>query len=301
MNIVSVLKILISKCKLPILGFIGITFAIFCVIIAHSSKKQETYIEPPTTTYADSIAGIGIVEPQSEFISISTELSGVLREMNVKVGDKVEKGDPLFSLDQRDIDSQIQILNASLGIANAQFLDASAQFSIVESIDDKRAVSKEDFYKRKYAQDIAEARVKEISAQLAQAQITKDRLITRAPIKGEILEVNIHPGEFASTGALATPLIVMGDIDVLYLRVEIDEENAVNINVNAPAKGMLRGASNEAIDLSFVRIEEYVRPKQNLAASAQRVDTRVMKVIYSIQKTKHRILVGQQMDVYIMQ
>jgi hypothetical protein len=62
---------------------------------------------------------------------------------------------------------------------------------------------------------------------------------------------------------------------------------------------MLRGQPDRVFPLTFVRFEPYVRPKQNLATLGQRVDTRVMRVIYALPDTKERLLVGQQMDVYI--
>ncbi|MFN5382572.1 MAG: efflux RND transporter periplasmic adaptor subunit [Alphaproteobacteria bacterium] len=293
--------IFIKNWKLPLIALVGICFALYSVISLRSADKHEISISPPIAPYQNAIAGIGIVEPKSEIISISTELAGVLREMHVKVGDSVKKGDPLFSLDQRDVDAQIAILNASLEVANAQLLDAAAQFEIVKSMDDRRAVAKEDFYKRKYAEQIAAAKIQEIQAQLNQAHTTKERMTVLSPITGEILEVNIRPGEYASTGNLSTPLIVMGDMQTLNLRVEIDEENAGRINANSEATGMLRGDPDNHLNLKFIRFEEYIRGKQNLAVAGQRVDTRVIRVIYEIQNPNKKIRAGQQMDVYIAQ
>ncbi|MFN8912278.1 MAG: efflux RND transporter periplasmic adaptor subunit [Alphaproteobacteria bacterium] len=293
--------IFIKNWKLPVIALVGICFALYSVISLRSADKHEISISPPIAPYQNAIAGIGIVEPKSEIISISTELAGVLREMHVKVGDSVKKGDPLFSLDQRDVDAQIAILNASLEVANAQLLDAAAQFEIVKSMDDRRAVAKEDFYKRKYAEQIAAAKIQEIQAQLNQAHTTKERMTVLSPITGEILEVNIRPGEYASTGNLSTPLIVMGDMQTLNLRVEIDEENAGRINANSEATGMLRGDPDNHLNLKFIRFEEYIRGKQNLAVAGQRVDTRVIRVIYEIQNPNKKIRAGQQMDVYIAQ
>ncbi|MCE2993565.1 MAG: efflux RND transporter periplasmic adaptor subunit [Candidatus Jidaibacter sp.] len=293
--------IFIKNWKLPVIALVGICFALYSVISLRSADKHEISISPPIAPYQNAIAGIGIVEPKSEIISISTELAGVLREMHVKVGDSVKKGDPLFSLDQRDVDAQIAILNASLEVANAQLLDAAAQFEIVKSMDDRRAVAKEDFYKRKYAEQIAAAKIQEIQAQLNQAHTTKERMTVLSPITGEILEVNIRPGEYASTGNLSAPLIVMGDMQTLNLRVEIDEENAGKINANSEAKGMLRGDPDNDLNLKFIRFEEYIRGKQNLAVAGQRVDTRVIRVIYEIQNPNKKIRAGQQMDVYIAQ
>jgi len=49
-----------------------------------------------------------------------------------------------------------------------------------------------------------------------------------------------------------------------------------------------------------VRFEPYVIPKKSLTGdSTERVDTRVLQVIYSIRDGGPSVYVGQQMDVYI--
>lgn len=294
-----ILKILKKNWKLPLIAVFAICFALISVFSRPSVTVHQPLVTPPSSSYVHAIAGIGTIEPKSETISVSTEIPGIVREVYVKVGDKVDINAPLFSLDQRDIEAQIAILESSLTVAKAQLADLTAQFSIVSAIKDKRAISKDDFNRRKYAMQIAAAKIDEISAQLKQAKIFKERMTVKSPIKGEILEINIRPGEYASTGALAYPLMIMGDMETIHVRVEIDEENAARIHPENPAKAMLRGKPNKPYPLTFVRFEPYVRPKQNLAPSGQRVDTRVLRIIYALPDKKDRFFVGQQMDVYI--
>ena len=62
-----------------------------------------------------------------------------------------------------------------------------------------------------------------------------------------------------------------------------------------------RGRSDLKIPLTFTRVEPYVVPKKSLTGAAtERVDTRVLQVVYSFQQPKDfRVYAGQQMDVYI--
>ena len=63
----------------------------------------------------------------------------------------------------------------------------------------------------------------------------------------------------------------------------------------------IKGDTKNPVPLTFVRVEPYVIPKTSLTgASTERVDTRVLQVIYSLQRPKTTpIYVGQQVDVYI--
>ncbi|MGE4349405.1 MAG: efflux RND transporter periplasmic adaptor subunit [Candidatus Berkiella sp.] len=285
--------------KLPLFSLFALLFALITVIAREPAPKKEPITMPPVGQFASNLSGIGVVEPASEIISIGTEIGGVVRQVHVKVGDTVKKGALLFSLDQRDIDAQINILESALEVAKVQAEDAKAQFAIVKDITDTRAVAKDDYNHRKYSAELATARISETQARLKQARITKERLNTKAPIDGQILSINVRPGEFANAGPLNEPLIRMGDTQTLHVRVEIDEENAMWVKKSAPAKGLLRGDPKNAIPLKFVRFEPYIRPKQNLAVSGQRVDTRVLQIIYEIALKQSHGFVGEQMDVYI--
>ena len=284
--------------KLPFLALVAIGFAIFFVGTKPKPPVKDI-TPPPQAENAQSVAGIGVVEPKSELISIGVELPGVVRKVFVKVGDQVKLGEPLFALDQREVDAQIKTLEAQLASAKVQAQDTAAQFAIVNGVKDKRAIARDDFNRRKFASELAISRIEEIEAQLAQARTTKDRQTIKAPVAGQVLEVEVRPGEFATAGALATPLIRLGDVSTLHVRTEIDEQYARKITPEMTAKGFARGDTKDAVPLTFVRFEPYVRPKQNLAVAGQRVDTRVLQVIYALPPEHTGIYVGQQMDVFV--
>ncbi len=68
----------------------------------------------------------------------------------------------------------------------------------------------------------------------------------------------------------------------------------------APAVATVRGNRDLKTDLQFVRIEPYVVPKRSLTGeSTERVDTRVLQVLYSFDRDALPVYVGQQMDVFI--
>lgn len=285
--------------KLPLIGAAGLVFALVSVLGRPESKAHEPLVTPPTTSFSTQVAGIGVVEPKSEVINLGVELPGVVRQVQVAVGDDVKRGAPLFALDQREVDAQIVTLEASLVSSRVQAADAEAQYALIASVKDKRAVAKDEVNRRQFAKQLAQARVKEIEAQLQQAKTTKQRLMVKAPIDGRVLELNVRPGEYAVAGVLAAPLMRMGDVSTLHVRVEVDEENAARIRPDSKAEGLFRGDTTTRIPLTFVRFEPYVRAKQNLAAAGQRVDTRVLQIIYALPEDLSDRFVGQQMDVFV--
>ena len=56
------------------------------------------------------------------------------------------------------------------------------------------------------------------------------------------------------------------------------------------------------VPIEYVRTEPLVIPKRSLTGSvSERVDTRVMQVIYSVDPNVLGAAVGQQVDVYIVE
>src|SRR6185436_8548510 len=104
----------------------------------------------------------------------------------------------------------------------------------------------------------------------------------------------------AQAGPLGTPLIVLGDTRRMHVRVDVDENDAWRIRPDAAAEASLRGNSSLKTPLTFVRIEPYVIPKRSLTGeSTERVDTRVLQVLYKFPRAALPVYVGQQMDVFI--
>lgn len=148
--------------------------------------------------------------------------------------------------------------------------------------------------------DRARAAVDEARARVEQTRVELERLTVRAPLDATVLQHNVRLGEFANVGVAATPLMLLGNIDRLHIRTDIDENDAWRFKRDAKAFASVRGNSSLTTNLQFVALEPYVIPKRSLTGeSTERVDTRVMQVIYSFDLGELPLYVGQQMDVFI--
>jgi len=303
------------KYTLPILAAAGFLFATYTVISSNKPIPVAPAVAPPSSApFKSFIAGAGIVEPKSQNIAIGTPLAGIVKTVDVKVGDKVKAGAPLFYLDDRDTRAELAVkladlakARADVGIENASLTDTKSLSDLAEAVTDRRAISSEELLKRRNALlissaklDSAKALVQQAEAALADTQTTLARLVVQAPVDGEVLQVNIRPGEFAQAGALNTPLLVLGNLDQLHVRVDIDENDAWRFDKNSKAVAFLRGNRNFKADLILAYVEPYVVPKKSLTGdSTERVDTRVLQALYSFERSQLPVYVGQQMDVFI--
>ncbi len=166
--------------------------------------------------------------------------------------------------------------------------------------------SKEELRRREFAHRVAEARVLKLKAdqpviesQIAQVQTEIDLLTVRAPRAATVLQINIRAGEYANVSA-PEPLMMLGDVEKLQVRADVDEQNAPLFEVGQPAVAFLKGTTQNAMPLRFVRVEPFVVPKRSLTGdSLERVDTRVLQIIYELDRPAIPLYVGQQVDVFI--
>jgi HlyD family secretion protein len=344
---------MIRKFLLPLLAVGGVTFAIWTVVTSSQPiPPAPPVVQPSQAPFASFVAGAGIIEASTENIAVGTPVSGVVTEIFVRVGQTVQIGNPLFKLDDRNLRAELAVRQTALqqakerlarlkGMprpeeipeaqarvkeAEASVADAKNQLDLAESVRDKRAISEDQVLRRRYAVQVAEAKLAQARAQLAllkagswkpdidvakaevaaaEAQVKAtetdiERLTVQALVLGQVLQVNIRPGEFAQAGMLQTPLVMLGDVERLHVRVDVDENDAWRVRSDAPAVAYVRGNREIKTPLQFVRTEPYIVPKRSLTGDAtERVDTRVLQILYSFDRGDLPVYVGQQMDVFI--
>ncbi len=136
------------------------------------------------------------------------------------------------------------------------------------------------------------------------------RYTVKAPSDGEVLELNVAVGDYASpngvyntyTRGYSVPVRLGAKTDELQVRAFIDEILLAKLPPIKDLKGIMfiRG-TNISIPLKFVAVEPYVTPKIELSnETTERVDVRVLPVIFRFKKPKDvNIYPGQLVDIYL--
>jgi multidrug resistance efflux pump len=148
--------------------------------------------------------------------------------------------------------------------------------------------------------EVARSDVRLAQAQVESIKTSLERTIVRAPMDGEVLQLNVRLGQYAAF-AWKEPMVVLGDIHRLHVRVDIDENDLPYFSTTSEAVATLKGRPRVRFPLRLVYVEPYVIPKQSLTGyNSERVDTRVLQVIYELPEDRAvEVYVGQQMDVYL--
>ena len=292
---------MMRKFLVPLFALAGLALAIITVIqnddaAAVVSAPSPTAIAP----YASYVEGTGLTEASTGNIAIGTPVSGIVTTIAVTWGEKVAAGAPLFAIDDRDVRARLLPAEANVNQAEADLAKTKNLLKVAGGLAIGSSISKVDLDNRRYDVAIKEAAVSAAEAQVKRLKIELGRHTVRAPVAGRVLQINTRVGEFALSGALNPPLMLFGDDSLLYLRVNIDEDDAWRVRAGAPAVAFVRGNPNLKTPLKFVRFEPYVIPKPTLTGSStERSDMRVLQVIYRFDHAALPVYAGQEMDAFI--
>jgi HlyD family secretion protein len=271
-------------------------------------------VAPSLSPYKNYIGASGILEPSSKSISVGSQVSGIVNKLNVEVGNQVKEGDILFSLEKNQILDEILVKQSLVEQAKAGFnqakislKDALDKLALIKNFMSDPILSKEEVLIRKNnvllmeaALKTAEKNLKTTESQLKAIQTLLSLHDIKAPITGEILQINVKKGEYITQIASATPNILLGDTVHFHVRVDIDENEAWRFEEKQAAVAVVRGNPSLSIPLTYVYSEPYIIPKKNLTGeSTERIDVRVFQVLYRFKPLKMVTKIGQQMDVYI--
>lgn len=283
---------------LALVGLVGLV--VFVRANTSMAPMPAPLSTPPEKPFANSIGASGIVEAIRENTSLGVPFAGLVTEVSAEVWQKVTQGDVLLKLDDRELRAQLTSQRAEVKLREAELQRSQRKHDRLAKMVASAAVAREDIETSVDDLLVAKATVEKARSVLTETEQKLERFTVRAPITGTILQVNIRAGEHTTPGGNNAP-IVLGSTEELQIRVDVDEQLAPRVRPGAKAIAYRKGETQNAIPLTFVRIEPYIVPKRSLTgSSSERVDTRVLPVIFSfINKADRKTYVGQQVDVFI--
>jgi HlyD family secretion protein len=285
------------------LSIIGILAGLVAAYLFGIERKaQPPVFKPVSSPYDSAIYANGIIESDQSSganINIYPEVSGPITQVLVREGQTVSAGTLLFTIDDSVQRATVELAEANLKAARDQYGKRRAAYDI-----DPKSISKDVL-------DTAEDAVIQTAATLKAANALLQKYSVKALVDGVVLAVNAATGSYVSSqGAFDAytegfdPLVVMGaPQDHLAVRCYVDEilVSRLPSHWHIRAQMSIRGTDIK-VPLEFVRVQPYVSPKIELSNQRQeKVDLRVLPVIFRFEKKDAPVYPGQLVDVYIGQ
>ncbi len=186
------------------------------------------------------VTATGTLQPTNK-VDVGSELSGILKSVQVDYNDRVKVGQVLATLDTSKLEAQVTQSKAVLESAKAKVLQAQAtvmetrskltQFQKVRELSNNKVPSQAELDAAEAAFERAKADEASAKAAVSQAQATLEvnetdlsKSVIRSPINGVVLARSIEPGQTVAASFTAPVLFTLAeDLTKMELHVNVDE------------------------------------------------------------------------------
>lgn len=205
--------------------------------------------------------------------TVSSKITGRVREVLIEEGQRVEAGEVMATLDPIDADAQRDLADAQLGAARSQALGVRAQLVEAEANATRLSslVKQQLVSRAQYEQAVAQR--DSLRAQLATSQhnadvaaqqlrisgIGLDNTVVRAPFAGVVTAKAAQPGEIVSPlsaggGFTRTGIGTIVDMDSLEVEVEVGEAFIGRVTPKMPVEAVLNAYPDWKIPAEVIAI-----------------------------------------------
>lgn len=191
-----------------------------------------------------SVDAVGEVFAEN-LVDVGTRATGQIKELYVKVGDKVNVGDKIAQIDDKVQQNTLEQKVAELGSLEARRNSAQVAYNTAKSqynrelgLFKNQATSKENLENAKNALFSAEASLKEADAKITQSKIAVDiakqdlgytNII--APFSGTVVSVPVEVGQTLNAVQSAPTVAQIADLGKMEIKMEVSEADIGQIKV----------------------------------------------------------------------
>ena len=163
--------------------------------------------------------------------AFGSQLSGIVEEINVTVGSKIERGDVIARIDSRGLEAQLAQARAQVSVLEQEVQRAEVELARVQQLDIEQLVARTDVEDRTLDLADARARLEKVRRDSAVVETDLAYAVIRAPISGTVASVSIRRGETVAASFSTPTFVTIIDDDALELVAMVDETDIGNVDV----------------------------------------------------------------------
>jgi RND family efflux transporter MFP subunit len=164
----------------------------------------------------------------AESSQVSPQVSGLIMETPVNVGDTVKAGAVIARLDDRDVRARLAQATATLQQAQATATNAKAQMERSTALAQTGLISASDLQTVTTQLATANAQVAQAEAQVTVAQQQLNDTVVHAPFRGHVSARPVAAGEYVTTASTIATIV---QIQPLKLELQVGEADAAKITI----------------------------------------------------------------------
>jgi HlyD family secretion protein len=278
----------------------------FVVSVGHTPAMASAPKAPRTPTPYAAVAE-GKADVEGGIIQVASRTAGVVREVDVREGDRVTEGEVLARQEDdaprlavATAEAALAQAKAQLGVTRVQLAAARREKARLESltgvVSGQQVDQAQDAIASAEASLVSEqAAIGVAQTQLAEARYRLEQTIVRAPANGLIVRRYASPGTGAST-LNVTPMFDLEPAGARIVRAEVSESQLASVNIGEIVKIVPESDQSQAYAGRVLR-QAAVFGARKLQSDdpSERTDERVVEVVVSADGAP--LLIGQRVLV----
>lgn len=207
------------------------------------------------------IRGDGTVDV-FERVQVTARVAGVVEEVSFRVGDEVEVGQLLVTIDPARYAIAARQAEAAVKLAQVSVKDAEAALARLNAAEAELAgvVSQEDLANARTKIELAKAEVDARKVAVDRARLDKRDAYVRAASAGVVQSRDASTGMYATVGTLLATLVQR---EPLLVRFDVDESEASQVATGAIARFTVSD-DDKAWEAKITHVAEVADPRTRL-------------------------------------
>lgn len=256
--------------KFSFLRLVMVLLIFGSAVAAQQGPPPVTVARPVVKEIIETDEFVGRFEAKSE-IELRARVSGYLSEVHFTDGRVVEKGDLLFTIEQRTFETALRQATAQINVAQSTFDFAKEQLERAEALVANGNISQSTVDQRREAFLAASGVLEQARAAEELARIDLEFTEIRAPISGRIDRRLVNPGNLVSANETVLTTIVSSD--PVYFYFDIDERYFLSYARDARARGVPLQEGGGGLEVTVLLSDESIPPQVGvLDFSENRID-----------------------------
>jgi RND family efflux transporter MFP subunit len=226
--------------------------AIFALVGCDQSQADSVAQPPPTVVVVSPPVEEAVVDAvdytgrtdSAETVEIRARVTGFLNAVLFKDGDEVQKGQPLYEIDDREFQADLAAAKAQRDTALAHQEKVTLDFRRAEALKAKGAITAAQYDQTLADKKEADAQVESAKAKVDRAQLNVDFSKIAAPISGKISRSDLTAGNLVDANKTVLTSIV--SVDPIYVYFDADERTFLSL-MQQVREGKLEGGKDQVI------------------------------------------------------
>ena len=147
---------------------------------------------------------------------IASESSGIAKNINFEVGQKVKKDEVIVQIDSDILDAQIKASKSAVNMYTVQLKNAKKNFERFSALLEKKSIAQKIYDDSKLEYDVANENLISANAKLNELIIQKSKKQIKAPFSGVIVEKNINTNEWLDQGSQVATVVNTQDLEIIF-------------------------------------------------------------------------------------